>query len=449
MSPLLAAAIVLGGVAVLLILVLRFKLSAFFSLLVVALGVGVALGASPEASLKSIRDGMGGTVGFVGVVVGLGALFGAMLEAAGGVKTISTSLLNFTGEKRAGWALGIAGFLIAIPVFFDVAFIILVPLLYGLVRKTGRSILYYALPLLAGLGVTHTFIPPTPGPIAVADLLHADLGYVVLFGTLAGLPAMIIAGPFFASLLYSGKSGDVPAIAPMESRDEMPEGVKEATLLPALLITMLPLLLVLGGTFGKSLAPEGFWRDALNIAGHPFMALMIACGVAYCWLTFWLKAKPKDVSNALTKALEPAGAIVLVTGAGGAFKQVLVDTGSGAAIAGAIAQWGWPPLVFAFAASAIVRVAQGSATVAMITAASLLAPILSIQHLSAQMTALSVIAIASGACMASHVNDSGFWLVSRYLSLTEGETLRSWTVSSTIVAVVGIIMVLMLSLFVS
>lgn len=450
MAPERAALVVLGGVAVLLLLVLRLRLSAFLAMLLVALGVGLALGASPEATLNSIRDGMGGTLGFVGVVVGLGALFGAMLETAGGVGVISAALLRFTGEKRAGWALGAAGFLIAIPVFFDVAFIILAPLLYGLSRTTGRSVVYFAVPLLAGLATTHAFIPPTPGPIAVADLLGADLGHVILFGAIAGLPAMIVAGPMYAALAFSrAKGAPPPAFAPPEETEHGAAGEKKPTLAPAVLITVLPLVLVLAGAFAASLAPEGRLRSILEIAGHPFMALMLACLAAYVWLRFSLKVRAEKISGALARALEPAGAIALVTGAGGAFKQVLVDTGSGAAIAGAIAGAGWPPLVFAFVASAIVRIAQGSATVAMITAASLLGPILALGGYSDAMTALLVIAIAAGATTLSHVNDSGFWLVSRYLGLTEAQTLKSWTVTSTLVGATGFVMALIISAFVS
>lgn len=191
----------LAGIAVLLFLVIAFKMHAFVALLLTSLVVGVATGMPLSSVIDSVISGMGGTLGFVAIVVGLGAMFGKMLEISGGVERLASSLLSRFGEGKAQWALGIAGFLVAIPVFFDVGFIILVPIVYGLQRKTGRSLLYYGIPLLAGLAVTHSYIPPTPGPIAVADLVGADLGWVILFGFIAGIPSMILAGPVFGKFI--------------------------------------------------------------------------------------------------------------------------------------------------------------------------------------------------------------------------------------------------------
>lgn len=210
--------IVIAGISLLLFLIIRSKLHAFVALLLVSLLVGAAAGMPLDKVIESIQNGMGGTLGFVAVVVGLGAMFGQMLEVSGGAERLAQTLINKFGENKAQWALGLTGFIVAIPVFFDVGFIILVPIVYGLARKTGRSLLYYGIPLLAGLAVTHSFVPPTPGPIAVADLIGADLGWVILFGFIAGLPAMIVAGPLFGKYIAKKIHATVPDYMDMKEK---------------------------------------------------------------------------------------------------------------------------------------------------------------------------------------------------------------------------------------
>ncbi len=445
-----ALVVVAASIAALLGLILRARIPAFLALLLVSAGFGIVYGMDPVAIIRSIQTGMGGTLGFVAVVVGLGAMLGALLEVSGGVRALSSGMLGAFGEKRAPLALGFVGFLVAIPVFLDVALIILAPVIYGLTHRTGRPIVAFAIPLLAGLAVSHAFIPPTPGPIAVADILGADLGLVILFGAITGLPAMLIAGPLFARWLERQSAFQVGA---PEVLDTEVDGA-DVTFLTALGIVMLPLGLIVLGTLVDTLGragvlelPETLTRFA-TFAGHPFIALMIACLLA--WFVFGqLRNVPSKVlTGAMGKALEPAGVVVLITGAGGAFKQILVDSEAGAALAETLTATGMSPLLFGFAVAAIIRVAQGSATVAMLTAAGIAAPVAELAGLSAGGTALMVMAIASGATVLSHVNDSGFWLVSRYLGLSEAQTLRSWTVTSTLVGLVGLAVTLVLSLFV-
>lgn len=433
-TPLLAT---LGGIAILLVAILKFKLPAFLALLVVSLLIGIGAGMAPMDVIASMQNGMGGTLGFVAIVVGLGAMFGALLEYAGGIDAVSRSLLGRFGERRSSWALGLVGFLIAIPVFFDVAFIILAPLIHKLSRQSGRALLVYALPLLAGLAVTHAFIPPTPGPIAVAQLLGADLGWVIMFGAIAGLPAMIVAGPWLARFYENTPVSTRRAEPPMEGA--------RINFWHAIFAIMLPLILIVGNTVAAQVLADGPLKTALAVLGHPFTALILAC--LYAYLAFGVtRAVPAEtLGRIMNKALEPAGIVILITGAGGVLKQVLVDSGAGAQIAGLMSASGMPILLFGFLVAAIVRIAQGSATVAMLTGAGLVAPVLAAlpegAQLGAPMTALLVIAIASGASLMSHVNDSGFWLVNRYLDQTEAQTLRSWTVASTLVGVTGMVMV--------
>ena len=445
------------GIAALLYLVLYQKMPAFLALILVSLAVGLMTGMEPLSVLDSVKNGMGGTLGFVAVVVGLGAMFGALLEYAGGLDAISSRLLGRFSEDRAGWALGIVGFLVAIPVFFDVAFIMLVPLIQKLSRRTGKALLTYALPLLAGLAVTHAFVPPTPGPIAVAELMSADLGLVIFFGFLAGLPALILGGPVLAKLYKNTAvmTGN-PITAPKGKTQSISFG-------HAVFAVAMPLFLILMSTFQK-IDPDSLNRDSLfgrvmdmlivdhagwqsffQFVGHPFTALSIAC--LYVYIAFGLMRKvPRDeIGNIMSKSLEPAGIVVLITGAGGVFKQVLIDSGVGQDLAAAVSATGMPIVLFAFIVAFLVRIAQGSATVAMITAAGLAAPVASVAGLSPVDTALAVIAIASGASMTSHVNDSGFWLVNQYLEQTPQETLRSWTVATTVIGLTGLCVTLILS----
>lgn len=432
-------AAVLIGIALLLFLILRLKIQAFLALLITSIVVGVVAGMEPIMLLNSIKKGMGGTLGFVATVVGLGALFGAILERSGGAQMLANSLLKSFGISNAPWAVTITGFLVAIPVFFDVAFIILVPLIYALQKQTKKSLLLYAIPLLAGLAITHTFIPPTPGPIAVAEILGADLGYVIIFGFIAGIPAAIVAGPMLAKRLSKKMQIDAPSemVATMEIPDNAPSAGQIIT------IIAIPIVLIVFNTvLGSPLVDvNSLPKWAIYIAGllgHPFVALIIANIVAWYFLGIRKGFTKDQLLNISTKSLYPAGVIILLTGAGGAFKEVLIDTGAGKMIAESLTSDYFPPVIFGFVLAAIVRVLQGSATVAMITAAGIAAPLLGVAETSAPQLAVLVIAIASGATIFSHVNDSGFWLVKQYLGLSETQTFQSWTVMTTVIAVIGL-----------
>ncbi|MCX2522672.1 GntP family permease [Larsenimonas rhizosphaerae] len=446
-SVLIAAA--LGGIVLLLFFVMKLRLHAFVALLLVSLLVGVATGMPLTDIVETVKKGMGGTLGFVATVVGLGAMFGKMLEVSGGVDRLANTLLKRFGEGRSQWAMAIAGFMIAIPVFLDVGFIILVPLIYALGKRTGRSLLHYGIPLLAGLAVTHSFMPPTPGPIAVANLINADLGYVILFGAICGLPAMILAGPVFGT--YIGKR--IHATVPDYMQQEAGEVRENYDDLPGFRmiasIIMLPLVLILANTVsGVMLDESSMVYQVLGFFGSPIVALLITTLLAFTLLGTKRGLSREEVMGVATKSLEPAGIIILVTGAGGVFKQTLIDSGVGDVIGHYMADSSLPPVLLAFIIATGVRVIQGSATVAMITAAGLMAPVITQLDLSGPILGLIVIAIASGATVLSHVNDSGFWLVNRYFGLTEAQTLKSWTVMETIIGVVGIIMALILTLFI-
>ncbi|MGD9930984.1 MAG: GntP family permease, partial [Mangrovibacterium sp.] len=329
--------------------------------------------------------------------------------------------------------------------------IILIPIVYELTKQAKRSVLYYAIPLLAGLAITHSFIPPTPGPVAVAEILGAQLGWVILMGVIISVPTAIVAGPVFGKYISNKIKIDAP-----DYFSEREPGEEQKPLPPfrtIVFIIALPLVLIVGNSvaevlFSKGIMPDGALYQTIGLLGHPFSALIISTLLALYVLGV-KRGFSKDQLMALSnKALGPAGLIILVTGAGGVFKQVLIDSGIGAMLAERLANSAMPPIVLAYIIAAVVRVIQGSATVSMITAAGIMAPLITAFELGQIDKALVVLAIAAGATILSHVNDSGFWLVGKYLGMNEKETLRSWTVMETLISVVGFLLILLVSFFV-
>ena len=438
------------GIGGLLFLVIRIKLHAFIALLLVSLLIGLGAGMPPQAVLSAMEQGMGKTLGFVAIVVGLGAMFGRMLEVSGGAESLAQRLLEVFGENRSQWALATTGFIISIPVFFDVAFIILIPLLYGLTRKTGRPLMFFSIPLLAGMVVTHAFIPPTPGPIAVANLLGADLGWVILFGTIVGIPCTLVSGPLFGAWIARRVPAQIPSYMHFEEGPVPGADPKELpSFRSVFLLILFPILLILAITVSGVLLPgESRVRSVLTFIGHPFCALLlttIACFFSLGRLRGYSRAEVREIA---TKALEPAGIIILVTGAGGVLKEILITSGVGEVIKTHLAEASVPLVLLGFIVSASVRVMQGSATVAMVAGAGLLAPMVAESGASQPLLALLVLSTAAGATFLSHVNDSGFWLVNRYLGLSVPDTLKTWSVMTMLIGLIGLALLLLLNLFV-
>lgn len=437
------------GIAILLFLVIFVRLQAFIALLLTSLIVAL-IGGIPLAEIADvIQEGMGDTLGYIAIVIGLGAMFGEMLQVSGGAEQIANTLVKKFGEDKIQWALAATGLIVAIPVFFDVALILFIPLVYSLTRRFNKSLLYYAIPLVSGIAVAHSFIPPTPGPVAVASLLNADLGWVILFGLAAGIPATIIGGIFFGKYIDKALPLGVPealeAEAPQPKKSEE-KGLPDFKL--AIGIIAAPLALILLNTVFGVLLPEGnFIRSFFSFLGHPFTALIIAALLSFYLLGIKRGYTASEVQKIVTKSFEPVGLIILVTGAGGVFGKVLVATGVGEAVANVMAASNLPIILLAFLIATVVRVSQGSATVSMVTAAGLMAPVIEAGDYSAPLVGAIVIAIASGATVLSHVNDSGFWLVGRFLGMDEQQTLRSWTVLETILGLVGFSVVFMISFF--
>lgn len=433
------------GISVLLFLILKLKIPAFISLLIATIVIGLVAGLDALSIFDTVQRGMGGTLGYVATIVGLGAMFGSILELTGSAEAIADYTLERFGIKNAPWTLLFSGFFIAIPVFFDVAFILLIPVIYALQHKTKKSLLLYAIPLLAGLAVTHAFIPPTPGPVAVADILGADLGLVILMGFIVGLPSAIVSGIFFGRYIAKKIHIDAPEFFKMRDGERALPPIKMI-----FLVVLLPIILIVL----RALVDSGILLDkasglgfVMGFIGHPFAALIIGNLLAWYLLGVRWGYKKDELFKVASKSMEPAGTIILLTGAGGVLKQMLVDTEIGTLIAQSFVNIHSSIYLVAFIIAVLIRVLQGSSTVAMITSAGLVAPLLLEGDYSGFALALVVVAIASGASTFSHVNDSGFWLVSQYLGINEKQTYKSWTMMTTVLSLVGISMVMLLSLF--
>jgi len=350
--------VVVFGVATLLTLILRFKLSAFLSLLITSILMGIMAGMSLPDVIQTIQKGMGNTLGFVATVVGLGAIFGQLLESSGGAKALANQLLKWFGKEKASWAMVITGFIISIPVFFDVGLVILAPILYALSRNSGKSLLHYGIPLIAGMAVTHAFIPPTPGPIAVAEILKADLGWVIFFGVLIGIPTSIIAGPIFGKYIAKKIAVYPPSEFDTSNEESSEEEMPSFWLIIAIIAT--PLFLILFSTLTKLMVEKkiidsSIFADSIVFIGHPFTALIIATLLAIVFICARQGMSKEKIMDLSTKALGPAGIIILITGAGGVLKQVLIDSGMGKLIAESMAEVALPVILLAWILAVMQR----------------------------------------------------------------------------------------------
>lgn len=434
----------LAGLAVLLILIIAVKLHAMLSILIAACVIGFLSGMDIQTIIDSVGQGIGSTLQSIALLIGLGSMFGAILEISGGAQRIATSLVKWFGEKKAAWALGITGMVIAMPVFFDAGLIILIPLALSLAKSTKRSTLYYAIPLLGGLAVGHAFIPPTPGPILVASLLGVDLSYVIVVGIVCGTVAMICAGPLFGSFI--GSKIFVPVPSNVAATPEYEES-KLPGFGTVVGIIFIPIILIVIKTIANVVAPESAVMPVLTFLGEPFVALTIATIVAMIVLGIRHGYTREELEKVMSKSLEPTGMILLVTACGGVLKFMLQSSGLGDVIGNAVSSGGLPMVVVAFIIAVLVRLSVGSSTVAMTMAAGIVAAIPGISGLSPLYLACCTAAVAGGATVCSHFNDSGFWLVKSLLQIDEKTTLKSWTIMETIVGGSGFLIALIISFF--
>ncbi|MFR1708680.1 MAG: GntP family permease [Clostridium sp.] len=426
------------GMAFLLFLIIKLKLQPVIAIVISAITIGVIAGMPLTGIVSTIEKGVGSTLQGIALLVGLGSMFGAILECSGGAEQIAQTLVRKFGDSKAAWALGITGLVIGMPVFFDAGLIILIPLAFGLAKKTNKSTLTYAIPLLAGLAVGHAFIPPTPGPVLVAGMLNVELGYVIGIGVVVGLIAMILAGPVFGK--YIGSKIHVPVPKNFSSQAEQAGKNKKLPSFGTVVsIILIPLVLILLNTASKVIPALEPAQPLFAFLGTPFVALTISTIVAMILLGIKNGFTREELEKIMTKSLEPTGMVLLVTAGGGILRWMLQDSGLGDVIGNAVASSSLPLVLVAFVIAGAVRISIGSATVSMTMAAGIMAAMPEVAGLTQLHLAAIVMAIAGGATIMSHVNDSGFWLVKSLFEIDEKTTLKTWTVMETIVGVVGLV----------
>lgn len=434
----------LAGLALLLVLIIKFKIHAMISILIGAITIGIIAGMPFTEIVTAVNDGIGNTLKGIALLVGLGSMFGAILEASGGAQTLAVTMVKKFGDEKAAWALGLTGLVIAMPVFFDAGLIILIPLAFSLAKRTKRSSLFYAIPLLAGLAVGHAFIPPTPGPVLVATMLNVDLGWVILVGIACGTVAMIVAGPVWGSVC--GKKYMVPVPEHVAKQEDLDES-KLPKFGTIVLIILIPLVLIILKSLAGVIPAMEPIIPILTFLGEPFVALLIATVIAMFILGIKHGYDLKELEKIMTKSLEPTGLILLVTACGGVLRYVLQYSGLGDLIGNAVASVNMPIVLVAFIVAALVRICVGSATVAMTMAAGIIAAMPGIAELSPLYLACTVAAVAGGSTVCSHFNDSGFWLVKSLVGVDEKTNLKTWTVMETLVGFTGFVVAFIISCF--
>ena len=433
------------GLALLLVLIIKFKVHAMLSILIGAIAIGLIAGMPFEEIVTAVDDGIGNTLKRIALLVGLGSMFGSILEASGGAQTLAVTMVKKFGDEKAAWALGITGLVISIPVFFDAGLIILIPLAFSLAKRTKKSSLFYAIPLLAGLAVGHAFIPPTPGPVLVATMLNVELGWVILVGVCCGFFAMIVAGPVWGAIC--GKKFYVQVLDQIAIQEDIDESILPS-FASVVTIIMIPLVLIILKSVAGVVPALAGVAPLFNFLGQPFAALLIATLAAMFILGTRHGYTMPELEKILTKSLEPTGLILLVTACGGVLRYILQYSGLGEIIGNAVASINLPIVIVAFLVAALVRICVGSATVAMTMAAGIVAAMPEIASLSPMYLACVVAAVAGGATVCSHFNDSGFWLVRSLIGLDEKTTLKTWTIMETLVGGTGFIVALIISFFV-
>ncbi len=441
-TRLVIAAIV--GLIILLVLIIKFNIQAMIAILIGALAIGLMAGMPFEQIVTAVNDGIGNTLKGIALLVGLGSMFGAILETSGGAQSIAVTMVKKFGDEKAAWALGITGLVIAMPVFFDAGLIILIPLAFSLAKRTRRSSLFYVIPLLAGLAVGHAFIPPTPGPVLVATMLNVELGWVILVGIFCGTVAMIVAGPVWGAIC--GKKFNIAIPEHLANQEDFDESKlpKFGTIVGIILI---PLVLIILDSIAGVVPAMASIQPILGFLGEPFVALLIATVVAMFILGYKHGYTNKELENVMTKSLEPTGMILLVTASGGVLRYMLQYSGLGDVIGNAVSSAALPMVVVAFVVAALVRISVGSATVAMTMAAGIIAAMPGIADFSPLYLACITAAVAGGSTVCSHFNDSGFWLVKSLVGMDEKTTLKTWTIMETLVGGTGFLVALILAFF--
>ena len=414
------------------------KVSPFLSLLIVALLAGLAFGMQPDTLLKAVKAGVGSTLGDIILIICLGAILGKILELSGAATQIANTLIRSFGKKNIQWAVLLTGFFVGIPLFYNAGFIILVPLIFSIARTAKLPLLYIAIPMAAGLSTTHCFLPPHPGPMFLVGAFKADLGKTLMYGLVIAIPVVIIAGPLLGRFLKR-LNIPIPAQEKIETEEKKLPGVFESFML-ALLPVLLIAFAVIANTF---FAGESVVKKVILFIGDATIALLLSVLLAVLFLGIAKGRSMQKVMQWLNDSISGVAVILLIITAGGVFKQVLIDSGTADYITSFSTQWNIHPLLFAWLITALLRVAIGSATVAGITAAGIVSPLLATGTVSPE---LLVLAVGTGSVFGSHVNDSGFWIFKEFFQISLKQTFLSWTVMETLISILGLVGVMVLSM---
>ena len=433
-----------SAVITLILLIAAVKLNPFLSLMMVSLGLAVATGMPLQSIVASFENGTGNTLGHIAIVVGLGTMLGKMMAESGASDRIAETLIHLFGERRVSWSMMCAALVVGLPVFFEVGFVLLIPIAFTVARRTRTSLILVGLPMLAGLSVVHALVPPHPAAMLAVTIFHADVGRTILYGLLIGIPTAAIAGPIYARVI-------APRIV-LDAHNPMAEEFAEHDMnraLPgfglSLTTFLLPVVLMLIGSWaGVLAAPASAANRALHLLGSADIALLAAVLVSFITLGRMRGFSRETILKFSNECLAPTANITLVIGAGGGFGRILQDSGVSQAIVAVALHAHVSLLLLGWLVAALIRLATGSSTVAMTTAAGILAPIL--MHSPGVRPELLAIATGAGSLIFSHVNDGGFWLVKEYFNMSVGDTMKTWSISETLIAVIGLLLTLALSL---
>lgn len=429
------------GIILLLVLIIVLKINAFISFIIVSVLLGITEGMAIGKVVSSVQQGIGDTLGLIVLILGFGAMLGKLVADSGAAQKIASKLINLFGTRHVQWAMVITGFIVGIPMFYNVGFVVLIPLVFTVAASTGLPLLYVGIPMLASLSVTHGFLPPHPSPTTIAAMFRADIGKTMFYGIIVSIPAIVIAGPYFSRTLGKIKATPIKEfVNPKILKDEeMPRaGI-------SVLTTLLPVLLIGLAGISAMILPEGNTiRKITGFTGDPVIAMLTSLLFAVYSLGVARGKKIGEVMDSLGQSIGSITMVLLIIAGAGGFKQVLVDSGVSNEIAGLLSKSSMSPLLLAWLIAAFLRICVGSATVAGLTTAGIMMPMAAGGLVNKE---LMVLAIGAGSLMLSHVNDGGFWMFKEYFNLTVKETFRSWTVMETLVSVIGLAGVLLLSLF--
>lgn len=435
--------ILIAGILLLLVLISGVKLNAFIALIIAAFFVGITKGMLLPDIIKSIQEGIGSTLGSLILILALGVILGNLLSDSGAAQRISSVLIQSFGVKRIKWAMVLTGFAVGISMFYNAGFIILIPMVFAVAKSTKQPIIYLGIAMASALSIAHGFLPPHPGPTAIAVIFKADIGKTLLYGLLVAIPALLMAGIVFPEFIKKIEANPPKGLFQNKTftEDEMPSfGISFIT-------AIIPVLLMATATLSELILPEEApLRPILGFIGNPTTSLLIAVLFAVFVLGIRRGRKMQDIMDKSSSALSSATMIIMIIAAGGAFKQVLIDSGIGTDLAAFFETSTLSPLVLGWLIATIIRIALGSATVAGLTAAGIVQPLVLSTGVSPELMVLSV---GAGSLMCSHVNDTGFWMFKEYFGISVSDTFKTWTVMETIIGVMGLIGVLVLNLFLS